>query len=201
VVVVVGVVVVVLVVVDVEVLVELELVVVVVGKIVVVVVVVELLVLVVVVEVEELVVVLVELLELVVVVVGCTVVLVVVVGTAVVVVVVVHSFVFITTMFGDTLRATIVLIQTLDSPCKVIVSGSPVLQLPIKNDSAEFAVLYNKYDLQVVNVLVLVVVGFNTTSTSQDSSKQRSGSLHLLTHPAVRRITLLAIICTEYLCA
>jgi hypothetical protein len=137
----------------------------------------------------------------VVVVVGATVVVLVVVELLVLVVVVVQESFSITTIFDDTLRATIVSIQTLDSPCKVIVSGSPVSQLPIKNDSAEFAVLYNKYDLQVVNVLVLVVVGFITTSTSQDSSKQRSGSLHLLTHPNVRRITLLAIICTEYLFA
>jgi hypothetical protein len=103
-------------------------------------------------------------------------------------------------MFGDTLRATIVLIQTLDSPCKVIVSGCPVSQLPIKNDSAEVAVLYSIYDLQPVNVVVLVVVGLATTSISQGSSKQRSGSLHLLTQPTVMRITLLAIIATEYSC-
>jgi hypothetical protein len=43
-------------------------------------------------------------------------------------------------------------------------------------------------------VLVLVVVGFATIVISQGSSKQRSGSLHLLTHPTVKRITLLAII-------
>jgi hypothetical protein len=45
--------------------------------------------------------------------------------------------------------------------------------------------------------VVVVVVGFCTIVMSQGSSKQRSGSLHLLTHPDVRRITLLAIICTE----
>jgi hypothetical protein len=114
------------------VLVELELVVVVVGTAVVVALVVEL----------------VELVLVVVLVDGGIVVLVVVVLLVelVLVVVVVHSFVFITTIFGDTLRATIVLIQTLDSPCKVIVCGSPVIQLPIKNDSAEVAVLYNIYD-------------------------------------------------------
>jgi hypothetical protein len=110
------------------------------------------------------------------------------------VVLVVQEFVSITTIFADTLRPTNVCIQTLDNPSRVIVSGSPVSQLPIKNDSAEGAVLYNMYDLQVVNVVVLVVVGFATTSISQGSSKQRSGSLHLLTHPNVRRITLLAII-------
>jgi hypothetical protein len=49
----------------------------------------------------------------------------------------------------------------------------------------------------VVDVVV-VVVGFCTIVISQGSSKQRSGSLHLLTHPAVSLITLLAIICTEY---
>jgi hypothetical protein len=116
------------------------------------------------------------------------------------VVLVVQEFVSITTIFGDTLRGINVCIQTLDVPSNNIVSGSPVSQLPIKNDSKEVAVLYNIYDLQVVNVVVLVVVGFATTSISQGSSKQRSGSLHLLTHPNVRRITLLAIILTEYLC-
>jgi hypothetical protein len=48
-------------------------------------------------------------------------------------------------------------------------------------------------------VLVVVVGGFGTIVMSQGSSKQRSNSLHLLTHPSVRRITLLAIILTEYL--
>ena len=156
------------------------------------------------VELVELVVVLVELVELlVVVVVGTAVVLVLVVEVLVelvLVVLVVQEFVSITTMFGDTLRPTNVCIQTLDVPSNNIVSGCPVSQLPIKNDSAEVAVLYNIYDLQVVNVVVLVVVGFATISISQGSYKQRSGSLHLLTHPTVRRITLLAIICTEYSC-
>jgi hypothetical protein len=187
VVVVVGVNVVVLVVVDVEVLVELELVVVLVdGGIVVLVVVV----------------LLVELLLVVVVVDGGIVVVLVVVLLVelVLVVVVVHSSVSITTIFADTLRATDVFIQVLHSPCKTIVSGCPVSQLPIKNDSAEVAVLYSIYDLQPVNVVVLVVVGLATTSISQGSSKQRSGSLHLLTQPTVMRITLLAIIATEYSC-
>jgi hypothetical protein len=182
------------------VVVELLLVVVVVGiTVVVVVVVLEL----VDVEVDVLVLVLVDVLvelELVVVVVG-TKVVVVVVGINVVVLVVVHSSVSITTIFGDTLRATIVLIQTLDSPCKTIVSGSPVSQLPIKNDSATVAVLYNINDLQPINaVVVLVVVGFATISMSQGISKQGSSSLHLLTQPVVIRITLLAIIATEYSC-
>jgi hypothetical protein len=109
-------------------------------------------------------------------------------------VLVVQEFVSITTIFADTLRGINVCIQTLDVPSNSIVSGSPVSQLPIKNDSEEVAVLYNIYDLQVVNVVVLVVVGFATTSISQGSSKQRSGVLHLLTHPTVKRITLLAII-------
>jgi hypothetical protein len=117
------------------------------------------------------------------------------------VVVVVHSSVSITTIFGDTLRVTDVLMQILDSPCKTIVCGSLVLQLPIKNDSATVAVLYNINDLQpTIAVVVVVIVGFATTSISQGSSKQRSGSLHLLTQPAVIRITLLAIIATEYSC-
>jgi hypothetical protein len=50
-------------------------------------------------------------------------------------------------------------------------------------------------------LLVVVVVGFGTIVISQRSSIQGSGVLHLLIHPTVRRITLLDIIATEYLCA
>jgi hypothetical protein len=62
------------------------------------------------------------------------------------VVLVVQESVSITTIFGDTLRPINVCIQTLDVPSNNIVSGCPVSQLPIKNDSTEVAVLYNIYD-------------------------------------------------------
>jgi hypothetical protein len=50
---------------------------------------------------------------------------------------------------------------------------------------------------KVVLVLVVVLVGFGTIVISQRSSIQGSGVLHLLTHPTVRRITLLDIMFIE----
>jgi hypothetical protein len=48
-----------------------------------------------------------------------------------------------------------------------------------------------------IAVVDVVVVGFGTIVISQDSSIQGSGVLHLLTHPTVRRITLLDIMFIE----
>jgi hypothetical protein len=49
----------------------------------------------------------------------------------------------------------------------------------------------------VLEVLVVVVVGFGTTSTQHVVISHTVGSLHLLTHPDVKRITLPAISLTE----
>jgi hypothetical protein len=50
----------------------------------------------------------------------------------------------------------------------------------------------------VLEVLVVVVVGFGTIVTQHVVISHTVGSLHLLTHPAVKRITLPAISLTEH---
>lgn len=122
------------------------------------------------------------------------VVVVVVVGGIVVVLVVLEVLVLVL-VDVLVLVEVLVLVDVLLELVVVVVGTAVVLVLVVVLVELVLVVL-----VVLVELVLVVLVVFGTIVILQGSSIQGSGALHLLTHPAVRRITLLEIIGIVYSC-